>query len=284
MKRLLSCAALLLPLAAIAADRGWTRSSRWSAIQTPKRGPAKSIGAYNAGCIQGAVALPPAGPGFEVMHLGRHRYFGHPVLVGFVRRLATRAADVRLPVLLVGDLGQARGGPTPTDHGSHQTGLDVDIAYTRPIDLLQQPIPPQDREGLKPPPVVDLASGKLTAAWRPQVGDLLELAASDPAVDRIFVNAAVKQELCTHLKPGAPWLHKLRPWWKHHDHFHVRLHCPPGSSMCRPQPAVPPGTGCDETLDWWLQRRVRPLPAVPRPGGTRLARAPLPKQCQQVLR
>jgi len=293
MKRLVLCAALLLPLAALAAnvrhhrradpDRAWRLSSRWSAIQRPTSGPARSIGAYNAGCVQGAVALPASGPGYEVMHLQRHRYFGHPVLVGFVRRLAARATEAHLPVLLVGDLGQARGGPTPTDHGSHQSGLDVDVAYTRPIEMLQQAIAAEDREGLQPPPVVDLASGRLTAAWRPQIADLLELAASDPAVERIFVNAAVKQELCTRLKPGAPWLHKLRPWWKHHDHFHVRLHCPPGSSTCRSQPPVPPGSGCDD-LDWWLDRRPRPLPVPRKPTKPRLARASLPPECRQLLR
>src|ERR1044072_1035392 len=99
MKRLVLCAALLLPLAALAAhvrhhrraDPEGGRSSRWTAIQRPPSGPARWIGAYNAGCVQGAVALPASGPGYEVMHLQRHRYFGHPVLVGFVRRLAARA-------------------------------------------------------------------------------------------------------------------------------------------------------------------------------------------------
>ena len=284
MKRLIVCAVLLAPLAALAADFRWRSAQRWSAIQTPKPGPARAIGAYNAGCIQGAVPLQATGPGFEVMHLGRHRYFGHPVLVGFVRRLATRASAARLPALLIGDLGQARGGPTPSDHGSHQSGLDVDVAYTRPIDMLQQPIPAEDREGLQPPAVVDLASGKLTPAWRPQIADLLELAATDPVVDRIFVNAAVKRELCARAKPGTAWLGKLRPWWKHHDHFHVRLRCPPGSAECRPQPPVPAGEGCDETLAWWIGRDAHTprAPRVVRPPRARLAA--LPRQCQQVLR
>ena len=58
---------------------------------------------------------------------------------------------------------------------------------------------------------------------------MLEVAASDPVVDRIFVNPVIKRELCTHEPPGSLWLRKLRPWWGHHDHFHVRLRCPPGS-------------------------------------------------------
>jgi penicillin-insensitive murein endopeptidase len=104
MRRALAAVALWLSLAAAGGDRGWNLSSRWSQQRTPKDGPPRSIGAYNAGCLQGAIALPAEGLGFEVMHLHRHRYFGHPLLVGFVRRLAEHAQAERLPVLLVGDL------------------------------------------------------------------------------------------------------------------------------------------------------------------------------------
>jgi penicillin-insensitive murein DD-endopeptidase len=275
---------LALPLAAGGADRTWTRSTRWSTVRTAKDGPARAIGAYNAGCVQGAVALPPDGPGFEVMHLGRHRYFGHPALIGFVRRLALAASEEHLPVLLVGDLGQPRGGPTPTDHGSHQSGLDVDIAYTRPVQTLWQPLPASEREGLQPPPVVDLATQKLNAAWTPMVAELIGLAASDPAVERVFVNPAIKHALCAHQEPGARWLAKLRPWWGHHDHFHVRLKCPAGSGECRPQPPVTDGDGCDLSLAWWFTNDARATAATRRGASHGLAGAPLPAHCRDVLR
>jgi penicillin-insensitive murein DD-endopeptidase len=275
--------ALALPLAMHSVDRSWTRTAVWSAQRTPKAGPARAIGAYNAGCVQGAVALPGSGPGFEVMHLGRHRYFGHPTLVAFVRRLARAAGEAHLPVLLIGDLAQPRGGPTPTDHGSHQSGLDVDIAYTRPIQVLWQPLATKEREGLQPPAVVDLPTQKLTTAWTPMVGDLLELAAKDPTVERIFVNPAVKHALCKE-DAGAPWLGKLRPWWGHHDHFHVRLRCPSASGECRAQPPVPDGDGCDETLDWWLTEKAREAALERQEAAHRLAAAPLPGRCRALLR
>lgn len=281
-KAFLPVAPLLLLLATGGADLTWTRAARWSAQGGPKPGPAEVIGACNAGCLQGGVALPQAGPGFEVMHLGRHRYFGHPTLVDFVRRLALRAAAEHLPSLLVGDLAQPRGGPMPSDHGSHQSGLDVDIAYTRPAQALWQPLPEEERERLQPPPVVDLATQALTAAWAPAVAELIRLAASEPAVDRIFVNPAIKRELCSHEKRDVSWLAKLRPWWGHHDHFHVRLACPAGSTDCRGQPALPPGDGCDETLAWWFSQEARAALesrrlAVPRA-------AALPGRCREVLR
>jgi penicillin-insensitive murein DD-endopeptidase len=282
MRRTLLAVALLLPLVMGGADLTWTRAARWSAQVGPKGGPAQAIGACNAGCLQGGVALPRAGPGFEVMHLGRHRYFGHPLLVEFVRRLAHRAAAEHLPILLVGDLGQPRGGPMPSDHGSHQSGLDVDIAYTRPPQVLWQPLPEEEREKLRPPPVVDLATQTLTAAWAPPVAELIRLAASEPAVDRIFVNPLIKRELCSHQMGGMSWLAKIRPWWGHHDHFHVRLACPAGSTDCRTQPPLPSGDGCDETLAWWFSEDARAALesrrlAVPRA-------AALPGRCREVLR
>jgi penicillin-insensitive murein DD-endopeptidase len=282
MSRALLAVALLLPLATGGADLTWTRAARWSAQTGPKGGPAQAIGGCNAGCLQGAVALPQAGPGFEVMHLGRHRYFGHPLLVDFVRRLALRAAAEHLPSLLVGDLAQPRGGPMPSDHGSHQSGLDVDIAYTRPVQVLWQPLSEEEREALQPPPVVDLATQTLTAAWAPPVAELIRFAASEPAVDRIFVNPVIKRELCSHEEGGMSWLAKIRPWWGHHDHFHVRLRCPAGSTDCRGQPPLPPGDGCDRTLAWWFSEDARAALksrrlAVPRA-------ATLPGRCREVLR
>jgi len=277
-------ALLLLPLAADGAGPTWTASTRWSAVQTAKSGPARAIGAYNGGCVQGAVALPPDGPGFEVMHLGRHRYFGHPELIGFVRRLAIAASEDHLPMLLVGDLAQPRGGPTPTDHGSHQSGLDVDIAYARPAQMLWQPLPASEREGLELPPVVDLETEKLNAAWTPMVAQLIELAASDPAVERIFVNPVIKRALCAHQKPGAHWLAKLRPWWGHHDHFHVRLKCPAGSAECRPQPPVTDDDGCDLSLAWWFTDDAHAEAVKRRQAPHRLAGALVPARCRDILR
>ena len=278
MRRALAAVALWLSLAAAGGDRGWNLSSHWSQQSTPKDGPPRSIGAYTAGCLQGALALSSEGLGFEVMHLHRRRYFGHPLLVDFVRRLAERAQAERLPVLLVGDLAQARGGPTPSDHGSHQTGLDVDIAYTRPGQMISLALPAKEREGLQPPTVVDLATHRLTGAWSPQIAHLLALAAEDPAVERVFVNAAVKRELCSLEPRGTPWVAKIRPWWGHHDHFHVRLRCPAGSPECRAQAPVPEGDGCDATLAWWFDHEARPHPPAHRTAPV------LPASCHALLR
>jgi penicillin-insensitive murein endopeptidase len=239
-----------------------------------------AIGAYSGGCLQGAKVLAPSGPGYELLHLGRRRGYGHPALVDYIRRLAGQVKKKKLGVLWVGDLSQARGGPTPTGHRSHQTGLDVDLGFAVPPWALRRRITAAERESIMPPAVVDLATRTLTPLWEPRVTKLLELAATDPEVDRIFVNPVIKRELCTSAK-GTPWLRKLRPWWGHHDHFHVRLRCPTGSEDCQAQDPLGADDGCGNSLRWWFtddskatqQRRATELAAGP---------PPLPVRCEQL--
>ena len=50
---------------------------------------------------------------------------------------------------------------------------------------------------------------------------------------------------------------KIRPWWGHDDHFHVRLKCPEGNSECISQSPIPEGNGCDATLDWWFSEEAK---------------------------
>jgi penicillin-insensitive murein DD-endopeptidase len=212
----------------------------WGAVERPTSGPAEAIGGYSAGCVAGAAALPQKGSGFRITRPERHRWFGHPLLIAFIETLATQLHARHLPLLAVGDLGQPRGGPAPTGHASHQSGLDVDLAYAPPAT------------GNAPPSMVD---GKKPArAFSPKVARILQLAAGDARVDRIFVNPILKRALCESAGDRA-WLHKLRPWWGHADHFHVRLACPADNAGCTAQPALPDGDGCSE-LGWWFSPKA----------------------------
>src|SRR5262245_4181427 len=58
---------------------------------------------------------------------------------------------------------------------------------------------------------------------------LVLAAAQDPAVARIFVNPAIKKAMCREAEADRSWLSKVRPWWGHDEHFHVRIACPPDS-------------------------------------------------------
>ena len=246
----------------------------WNHQRVPAPGPARAIGAYAGGCLQGGKALAARGPGFEVLRRSRHRYFGHPDLIDFIARLGAAAKAEHLARVAIGDLSQARGGPTPSGHRSHQSGLDVDVAYAPPATARGGQIDPGDSEHPLMPAVVDLKTSKMTSAWNVQVVRLLATAASDPAVERIFVHPAVRRALCAGPERHAPWLVRLRPWWGHHDHFHVRLKCPAESPLCEPQPPAPiePEEGCGASLDWWFKpasesahtrQKESPPPALP---------------------
>jgi penicillin-insensitive murein endopeptidase len=221
----------------------------WHQVRTPAKGDARSIGGYSAGCVQGAAALPLTGPGFQVMRPERRRHYGHPLLVQFVRALGRSAKERRLGLVQIGDLGQPRGGPAPNGHASHQTGLDVDIWYAAP------PVPtarlsPDERKQASSESVVDPATLTLNARWQPRMAALLRLAAEDERVSRIFINPVIKRGLCAETRGDRAFLAKLRPWWGHDEHFHVRLACPADSPECEPQPPIGEGDGCAEVTEW----------------------------------
>ena len=80
------------------------------------------------------------------------------------------------------------------------------------------------------------------------------------------------------------WLTKVRPYWGHDYHFHVRLACPADSADCKPQPSPLPGDGCGKELDWWFTDAVlhpKPAPAEAPPSAAPMAG--LPPACRAVL-
>lgn len=226
------------------------RNTPWAQVTEPAQGTARSIGGYSAGCVQGAAALPLAGPGFQVVRPSRKRHFGHPALVDFVRGLARQVRAAGLGALMIGDLGQPRGGPAPSGHASHQSGLDVDIWFWAPREAGRRPLPVAERELLAERTVVSARKQGRTRHWSPRIPRVLALAAADERVARIFVNPLIKRELCQEAGSDRAWLRKVRPWWGHDAHFHVRLACPADSPGCEGQAELPAGDGCDEIADW----------------------------------
>jgi murein endopeptidase len=76
-------------------------------------------------------------------------------------------------------------------------------------------------------------------------------------VGRVCVNAAIKKALCREAGSDRAWLEKVRPWWGHDYHFHVRLRCPGDSPECKPQPPAPGGDGRGKDLNYWFSRERR---------------------------
>jgi penicillin-insensitive murein DD-endopeptidase len=251
----------------------------FGAESTPAPGPAEAIGAYERGCLDGAVQLPADGPNWQVMRPSRNRAWGHPVLIDLLERLAPKLpTEAGWPGLLVGDIAQPRGGPMLTGHGSHQIGLDADIWLTpMPSRILS----PAERDET---PAIDVvaADGEDVdkSTWTPQHRRLLEAVAREPGVERIFVNPAIKRALCRETGPDRTWLAKIRPWWGHNYHFHVRLFCPGGQPECRPQAPPPPGDGCGKELDWWFTPEARHPPEGP---AKPLLLGDLPRACTRLV-
>ncbi len=248
----------------------------------PSPGGAAAHGRYARGCLAGAMQLPETGPGWQAMRLSRNRNWGHPAMIAFVERLAGKAQAAGWPGLYVGDISQPRGGPMLSGHASHQIGLDVDI-WLRPPRSLK--LSRAAREKISSTSVVARNRLRVNGRWTDSHSRVLEAAAQDGAVARIFVNAAIKRRLCeTRRKGDSRWLRKVRPWWGHTTHFHVRLHCPKGE-RCVAQAPIRPGAGCDKSLDWWFSRAaLHPPPREPKKRRPPLMLADLPRECSAVLR
>lgn len=242
-----------------------------SAAESPR-----IIGEPNNGCIAGAASLPLEGAGYMVMHLERKRHYGHPRLIDTLTALAHEVKD-RGGYLRIGDLSMERGGPMPSGHRSHQTGLDADVWF----DLQTAPYPNLNplRSNVSASSLLTPAKNALDARlWSDRHVSTLKAAALRPGVDRIFVNPHIKRELCRMTAPDKAWLHKIRPWYNHDDHFHLRLACPENNPDCIRQAPVPQGDGCDDSLAWWFEEHPpEPAkPAVPKP--------PLPAACVSLLK
>lgn len=250
---------------------------------TPVQLPAQVIGFYAKGCIAGAQPLPINGATWQVMRLSRNRYYGHPDLVALLERLSVKARKAGWPGLLVGDMSQPRGGPMLTGHASHQVGLDADIWLTpMPNYLLSR----NEREEMSAVMVVRPDRLDIDPrVWTPQHLDVIRAAATEPQVERIFVNAAIKKALCREAKGDRSWLSKVRPMYGHDYHFHLRIKCPAGSTTCESQPPPPEGEGCGQSdLAYWFSDAVlHPKPPVtpPKPKPP-ITLAQMPAGCRQI--
>ncbi len=246
---------------------------------------ARSIGFYSRGCLSGGIMLPVDGPAWQAMRLSRNRNWGHPQLVGLVERLAVESREMDgWPGLLVGDLAQPRGGPMLTGHRSHQVGLDADIWL---MPMPDRTLTRQEREKISAISMIKSPFEINKKHWRPGHVTLLKRAAGYKEVERIFVHPAIKKALCEAAGPDARWLSKVRPYWGHHYHFHIRIKCPRGSANCKSQKPPSREAGCGKPLDDWFALFRRPKkPAKPgaKPKKRReIMITDLPNECRAVL-
>ncbi|MBS1165203.1 MAG: mepA 2 [Proteobacteria bacterium] len=280
----MSCrlAALFLLAAVLPAAAETPAKQLFGAVETPASLAARSIGTYARGCLAGAVLLPINGPTWQVMRLSRNRNWGNPALVSFLEHLAAKAPAAGWNGLLVGDMSQPRGGPMASGHASHEIGLDADIWLT---PMPKREFSYDERERVSA--VSMLAPNTLTVdpkKFSDRQFNIIRLTAKQPEVERIFVNRAIKKALCEQTTGDRSWLSKVRPWWGHDFHFHVRIACPRNSPTCKPQTEPPSGDGCGAELQSWYAPPPKPTkPSKPKPPPPEITLKDLPPECSQVL-
>ncbi|MCA8921227.1 MAG: penicillin-insensitive murein endopeptidase [Planctomycetes bacterium] len=167
---------------ALSGRDGWTRSDylgELGAGQQPPR-PRSS---------RGFVQLAASGPGFASYAAESGRW-GTPRMVYGLERIGRRWQGGGRPVMRVGDISLAGGGPMP-GHASHQLGVDVDVSPVR-----------NDGRAL---PVTIFESSYSRALTR----RLLGLFVSELPIQLIFFNDDA----------AGP----VQRWPNHDNHFHARI-------------------------------------------------------------
>lgn len=205
------------------------------------------VGYYRDGSLENGVNLPVSGEGYMRLFLEHDRGWGAVELINLITASAWQMSraypgEARLQVE---DLS-ARFGGKITDHGSHQNGLDADLTYYR-IDNLEHE-PSRSYQMYSPPMVVN---GLISPNFHSEKNwALVKSLHQNGNVNRIFMDQVIKNELCRYARSVgedqsySEVLRSLRHEENHQDHLHVRLHCPPGASKCRPQAPPPAGSGC----------------------------------------
>ena len=246
-----------------------------------------AYGSYAKGCAAGSVQLPETGPTWQAMRLSRNRNWGHPETIDFIKKLSAFAAkQPGWKGLYIGDISQPRGGPMLSGHRSHQIGLDIDI-WMLPTSRLN--LSRQTRERISSISLRKNEGAFVNDNWSRAHHRIIREAAKDRRTARIFVFPGAKVQMCKDEKGNRRYLRKIRPWWGHHYHFHVRLACPKGERGCVNQNPPPPGDGCAEAQEW-VNNILNPPPPKPRDPNApppkkrrEYVLADLPKQCASVL-
>ncbi|RPE63083.1 penicillin-insensitive murein endopeptidase [Pacificibacter maritimus] len=259
----------------------------FGAMKSGSKQADESFGSYAKGCLAGAKQLPETGPTWQAMRLSRNRNWGQPILIDYLQDLSRKAAQQPgWNGLYIGDMSQPRGGPMLSGHASHQIGLDADI-WMLPPDRLD--LTASERENLSSISMRKSAGAFVNDRWTKQHHNILKAAASDPRVARIFVFPGAKVQMCNDETGDRAWLNKIRPWYGHHYHFHVRLKCPTGDKSCVDQVPPPSGDGCADAQSW-VNNILNPPPPKPRdPNAPKpkpsapISLATLPAQCTSVL-
>ena len=123
-----------------------------------------------------------------------------------------------------------------TGHASHQVGLDADIWLTPMPD---RRLSEKEREELSATSM--LAADGVSVDPRVWTRRMRSSSAAPRPTRRSSACSCTRQSRrrCARRKDGdRSVLHKIRPYWGHHYHMHIRIACPKGSDNCEGQPSA----------------------------------------------
>jgi penicillin-insensitive murein endopeptidase len=211
-------------------------------------------------------------------------HYAHPATLQFIRDLGAALSGHDVPILL-GDFSLPRGGPFTTRHASHTNGTDIDVWFLIDSRLKERPLSVAERETLTSYSLADLDGNVLISErWNDKYRLMLQVTAEDSRTHTVFVHPTIKKKLCENPVHHKPWLAKIRPWWGHDEHMHVRLGCPSDSPDCV-EKARPTNIACDETLAWWFSEEWRKeYEDRKKISDSPFVMPELPQKCTEILR
>ena len=218
----------------------------------------QAIGRHGSGRLARATALPASGPGLLTRNPGTSNYgtdLAIKLLVG-----ATKEVDRVVPgktAIAVGAISKDGGGKLG-NHSSHQTGLDIDVAFPSSQRVTSS------WEACSP--VVTTSSGSKRCGDGAVVKDELDEkrfflflkslnCAQGSPVMAMFLDKRIKAHMCRWAKANLPDLNDknsctakiFRAMFHengHHNHVHIRLKCPGNDSCTQNMIPLAATTGC----------------------------------------
>lgn len=246
-------------------------------ILLPLVSSAESIGKYQKGCQTEAVSYAFGGNVKRIFD-DRDTAWGQKELIAVIEKVAKKVKEQSLGVLRLGNLSDKDGGNMHPHSVSHQLGLDADISFI--VDP-KSPVKGAFKS------VLDSKKKKVNRKLLTKESLLvMKLFAQEANVERLLVHPLVKKEICERL-PKEKWMGKIRPWWKHDDHFHLRISCPKGNTECVPQNPPPDHDDCDsEAYHWWFSQEAEDIRQgrQKKPARKTKKSTPYPLRCQHLYK
>jgi len=223
--------------------------------ETGRNVKVQAIGSHSAGYLRSGATLDKSGPGF-VCRQRADRNFGTDLTIELLKG-AAGAVERKFPnksPFVIANISKQGGGrlcnPSGSCHKSHQTGLDVDIAF------------PSNRKNSDMWSLCGKGGCGRGASISSQFDEdrfwhfvkTLTCADSKPVI-AMFVDAQIKRHLCHWVRNKGEnvsdpnscayrSLQVLKHQPGHHNHVHVRFKCP-GNRDCRDATVtLGRGTGC----------------------------------------